>query len=315
MAYGTPETPDDVEAYLAHIRGGRQSSPEAVANLKRRYELVGGRTPLLEITRATGRALERELEAAEPGRYRVYVGMKHWHPFIGDVVRRMSTDGIGRAIAVTLAPHYSRMSVGAYRQAVESTVTTLDAPMHVTFVDSWHRQPAFIEMAANLVRDAIATFPAAAQHRVVTVFTAHSLPARIREWGDPYEAQLKESSQAVAARAGIKDWRMSWQSAGHTGEPWLGPDICEYLETLHAEGVRDVLQVPIGFVSDHLEILYDIDIEARRVAERLGMTLRRTSMPNDNPALIRTLAAVVAGAEGTAGARVERDAAIAGVAM
>jgi ferrochelatase len=301
MAYGTPETPDQVEAYFTHIRGGRTPSPESVARLRTRYELVGGRTPLLEITNDLRSALERELNAAAIGpAYRVYVGMKHWHPFIGDVVPGIVGDGIGELVAVALAPHYSRISIGGYRTALGNALALQSDAPPLQFVDSWHVHPQFVEFTAGRIAAAIADFPAAEHPRtdgdVVVLFSAHSLPARIREWDDPYEAQLLESCAAVASRAGVRDWRFAWQSAGQTGEPWLGPDIVDYLETMHGEGVRRVLSVPIGFVSDHLEIMYDIDYEARRKAESLGMTLRRTRMPNADPAFVRVLASVVTAA-------------------
>ncbi len=300
MAYGTPETLDQVEPYFTHIRGGRAPSVEAVARLRKRYELVGGRTPLLEITRNTARALEEALNAhAEDAgeRRTVYVGMKHWHPYIGDVMRMMAADGITRVTALTLAPHYSRISLGGYRKAMEDAQLALECSFDVTFVERWHAQPEFIEMMTALVRAGLEQFDASERESVLTVFSAHSLPVRIREWNDPYEQELLESSAATARAVGLADWRFAWQSAGETGEPWLGPDILDYLETLHAEGVRNVLQVPIGFVSEHLEILWDIDHEAKEKAAALGMKLRRTQLPNDSPAMVRALAAVIADAE------------------
>ena len=294
MAYGTPETPDDVAPYYTHIRGGRAPSGESVARLRRRYEIVGGRTPLLEITNKVREALEKELNTRQRGAgYRVYVGMKHWHPFIGDVVPRIVNDGASELVAVALAPHYSRISIGGYQNAVESAIGTLGRPVPLRFIRNWHLNPGFIELIAQRVNDSLAQWPASARARVTTVFSAHSLPERIREWRDPYEQQLLESCQTVASRAGIDNWRFAWQSAGETGEKWLGPDICDVLETLHGEGVRHVLSVPIGFVSDHLEILYDIDYEAKRKADALGMTLKRTRMPNVDPAFIDVLASVV----------------------
>ena len=294
MAYGTPETPDQVEAYFTHIRGGRTPSPEAVANLRHRYELVGGRTPLLAITEATRAALEEALNARAGGpRYRVYAGMKHWHPFIGEVMPRMAADGVREVLAIALAPHYSQISIGGYRKAVEESAAALGEPFTITFVDDWHLQPEYLDLIAEHIRAAREQFPAAERDNILTVFSAHSLPERIRTWDDPYERQLLASSKAVAERLGLRDWRFAWQSAGHTGEPWLGPDIVDYLDTLHAEGVRNVLQVPIGFVADHLEILYDIDYEAKNKAAELGMTLHRTAMPNATPGFIRTLQAIV----------------------
>lgn len=301
MAYGTPETPDQVEPYYTHIRGGRPPSAESVARLRQRYQLVGGRTPLLEITNAVRDALERELNADNGGRaYRVYVGMKHWRPFIGDVVPRIAADGVSEIIAIALAPHYSRISIGGYRSAVSEALLALVDPPTLRFVESWHLQPEFIEFSAARLAAAVSEFPAASppsgNDDLLTVFSAHSLPVRIREWDDPYERQLTESCAAIAERAGVKRWRFAWQSAGQTGEPWLGPDILDCLDSLHAEGARRVLSMPIGFVCDHLEVMYDIDYEARRKADALGMTLRRTRMPNADAGFIRVLASVVAAA-------------------
>jgi ferrochelatase len=297
LAYGTPETPDQVEPYFRHIRGGRSPSPDAVEHLKHRYELVGGRTPLLAITTDTARELEAALDRRAPGEYRTYIAMKHWHPFIADVIPRIAADGIRRVIAIVLAPHYSRMSVGGYRKylddAVEGIRATTTEPIEVTFVESWHLHPAFTDMMVDRVRDGLGAFAADTRSDVRVVFSAHSLPERIRTWNDPYEAQLRASCAAVAERLGLADWRFAWQSAGNTGEPWLGPDILEYLEALHDEGVRAVLSVPIGFVCDHLEVLFDIDREAVAKAAALGMTLRRTTMPNASPAMIAVLEALV----------------------
>jgi len=219
--------------------------------------------------------------------------MRHWNPYIADTMGRMREDGIREVSAVVLAPHYSKMSIGAYRQAVESANSELGEPFRVRFVDSWWRQPAFVTLIAGLVRQGLRKFPADDRDSVMVVFTAHSLPVGIREWGDPYEEQLTESSALVAREAGIASWRFAWQSAGGSQEPWLGPDIVEYLGELKGEGVRNVLQVPIGFVSDHLEVLYDIDVEAKERARSLGMTLERTALPNDSPEFIRVLIDVV----------------------
>jgi ferrochelatase len=297
MAYGTPETPDQVEPYFTHIRGGRTPSPEAVQRLQDRYTLVGGRTPLLDITLRVRDALERVLnERSTNGGYRVYVGMKHWHPFIGDVLPQVSADGVREIIALPLAPHYSRISIGGYRKAVDAALPSLPAPMDLRFVDNWHLNPAFVAFVAGRIRESLLQWPEQERRAVVTVFSAHSLPVRIREWNDPYETQLLDSCRAVAEAAGIDNWRFAWQSAGETGEPWLGPDIVDVVATMASEGVRHALSVPIGFVCDHLEVLYDIDHEASRKAEETGITLRRVRMPNDDPAFIDVLASVVAAA-------------------
>jgi ferrochelatase len=296
MAYGTPATADQVADYFTHIRGGRTPSPEAIAHLRHRYERVGGGTPLLEITEEVRTRLERALDDRGDPR-RVYVGMRHWHPFIAETVERMRDDGVRDVTAIAMAPHYSRMSIGAYEQALREAERNLSTGFESRVVQRWHTEPEFVEMMAALVRRARAEFPSDARDSVLTVFTAHSLPQRIREWNDPYEDELRASAAAVAACVGLSDWRFAWQSAGGTHEPWLGPDILEYLETLSEEGIRNVLQVPIGFVADHLEILYDIDVEAVERARSLGMTLRRTELPNASPELIETLVRVVERAE------------------
>jgi ferrochelatase len=292
MAYGTPENPDQVEGYFTHIRGGRAPSAEAVESLKERYRRVGGRTPLFAITNDVAGKLERKLNTGG-GRFRVYAGMKHWHPFIGDVMARMAADGVRRVVALALAPHHSRISIGGYRKAVDEAQAALGNRFDIEFVDWWHDSQRFRRMIAGLIGEALEKFPAEARNEVVVVFSAHSLPERIREWDDPYERQLHESSAAVAELAGASEWRFSFQSAGHTGEPWLGPDILDSLEKLSQEGKRYVLQVPIGFVSDHLEILYDIDFEAKERAVELGITFHRTELPNARDEFIEVLASEV----------------------
>ena len=300
MAYGSPETPGQVADYLTHIRGGRTPTDGAVTELTRRYERVGGRTPLLQITTAVARALEHALaeSSGDEGSFRVHVGMKHWHPFIGDVVPQLVDDGADRLIAIPLAPHYSRISIGGYRRALEDALRVLGWPLDATLVESWHLQAELISVLSTLVAEALSRFDGARAGDITTVFSAHSLPVRIRDWGDPYESQLAETSEAVARAARVRDRRFAWQSAGHTGEPWLGPDVCEYLENLAEEGVRRVLVAPVGFVSDHLEILYDLDVEARDRAERLGIELKRTEMPNARPDFVAALVRLVRAAEG-----------------
>ena len=292
MAYGTPDRLEDVEAYFTHIRGGRKPSPDAVANLVARYQRVGGGTPLRRISEEVRSGLEEALAAADES-HRVYLGMKHWHPYIADTMARMQADGVRDVTCIALAPHCSRMSVGAYCSTVEEANRALSEPFALRFVTSWYDQPRFIDMMANAVRSALLHFPEAEREGVAVIFTAHSLPERIRTWGDTYEAELAESSAQVARRALIGPWRFAWQSAGGTHEPWIGPDVLEELELVRQERVRNVLLVPIGFVSDHLEVLYDIDIEAKEKARSLGMRLERTTLPNASPAFIRVLVDVV----------------------
>jgi ferrochelatase len=291
MAYGSPQTPADVEPYFTHIRHGTPS-PEAIANLQERYARVGGVTPLHRHTDAVADKL-RDMLAAEGTPIPVYVGMKHWHPFIRDAVTRMYEDGIRHARAIVLAPHYSKMSIGQYRAYLDEAIAALPEPMTIDLVESWHRQPEYVEMMAGLVREGLAKFPASERDDVRVVFSAHSLPLRIRSWGDPYESELRESARRVAEHADVETWGWAWQSAGATGEPWLGPDILDYLDELAAAGVRRVLQVPIGFVSEHLEVLFDIDLEAKAKAAALGMHLERSELPNARPEFIAAVRAAL----------------------
>jgi protoporphyrin/coproporphyrin ferrochelatase len=274
MAYGSPERLDDVPAYYADIRGGRPIAAEHLADLVERYRRLGveDSNPLNEITEATRAALERELQLP------VYTGMKHWTPRIADAAARAAA--ADRVVGLVLAPHYSALSIKGYRDQLEEA---LDGRAELHFVDSWHDDDAFVNVLADKVRGTDAH----------VVFTAHSLPARILEHGDPYNEQLLETSRLVAERAGIDDWSFSFQSESPTGEPWLGPDILDHLRSLHADGVTTVLVCPVGFVSDHLEIRWDIDVEAMELAHELGLDLTRIEMPNDEPAFIEALAGIV----------------------
>jgi ferrochelatase len=276
MAYGSPSSPDDVRPYLEDVRGGRPVSDEAVAELAGRYRRIGGRSPLDEVTEAQRAALERELGMP------VFVGMKHWRPRIAEAVDAALAGGASRVIGVVLAPHYSRMSVGEYRERLEAA---LDERAKLLLVESWHDEPAFVDVVADRLQGTDAW----------VVFTAHSLPERILADGDPYRDQLLETSQLVAERAGLEQWSFAFQSASATGEPWLGPDVLEELERLSGEGVPKVLVAPVGFVSDHLEILWDLDVEAREKADELGLELARMQSLNDDPEFIRALAGVVRG--------------------
>jgi protoporphyrin/coproporphyrin ferrochelatase len=274
MAYGSPEHPEDIPAYFEGIRGGRPVRPEAVAELTERYRRIGGRSPLNDITEAQRAALEEETGLP------VYVGMKHWSPWIADAVDVALADGAERIVALVLAPHYSRMSIGGYRDRLE---TALDGRAELVFVESWHDHEPYVELLAERVRGTDAH----------VVFTAHSLPERILADDDPYRDQLLETSQLIAERAGVEHWSFAYQSESRTGEPWLGPDILDELDALYEDGVRKVLVAPVGFVSDHLEILWDIDVEAREKAAALGLELDRIESLNVDPAFIRALADLV----------------------
>lgn len=279
MAYGSPERPEDVPAYFSDIRGGRPVRQEAVDELVQRYRRIGGTSPLNRITEAQRSGL------AEATGLPVYVGMKHWHPWIPEAVERALDDGAGRLVGLVLAPHYSRMSIGGYRDRLEQA---LGGRAELDFVESWHDHAPFVDLLAKRVRGTDAH----------VVFTAHSLPARILAEGDPYRDQLLETSRLVAERAGVAEWSFAFQSESPTGEPWLGPDILAELESLHARGARKVLIAPVGFVCDHLEILWDLDVEAREKAAEIGLELDRIELPNSDPAFIDALAALVEKASG-----------------
>jgi ferrochelatase len=260
MAYGTPTSEKDMEAYLADIRHGRKPTQTAVENLIERYRKIGGRSPLLDISNAQASALEKSL-VTRGMETRVYVGMKHWHPYVGEVIPRIVNESFRRIVALVLAPHYSDISIGGYRQALDKALAATGS-LRADFVESWYDHPQFHRAVAEKVKFALEQFPRPAN--VELLFTAHSLPERILEQHDPYPSQLHRSCQAVADLLHLDHWSFAYQSAGHTDEKWLGPDILESLRELSQRGkVADVLVVPIGFVADHLEILYDIDVEAQ----------------------------------------------------
>jgi ferrochelatase len=273
MAYGSPERLADVPAYYADIRGGRPIRPELLADLTERYRRLGveEHNPLNAITEETRAALERELGIP------VLNGMKHWAPRIADAAEAALATGATTVVGLVLAPHYSRMSIGGYRAQLEEA---LAGRAELAFVESWHDEPGLVELLADRVRGTDAH----------VVFTAHSLPARILDEGDPYQEQLLETSRLVADAAGLADWSFSYQSESATGEPWLQPDILDHLAALDA---RDVLVCPVGFVADHLEIRWDLDTEAAERATELGIRFARIEMPNAEPAFVRVLAGIV----------------------
>jgi len=285
MAYGTPATRADVEAYYTHVRRGRPPAPEQLADLQRRYEAIGGTSPLLERTEAQARGVQAALDAH--GSFTVELGMKHAPPFIEDAVERLVDRGVSRAVGVVLAPHYSRLSVGEYEDRAR---TAAGERLGIAMVPSWYDAPPYLDALAERVQRALTTLP----NRTEVVFTAHSLPARIVNEGDPYPDQLRWTAEAVAERAGVERWRVAWQSAGRTPEPWIEPDIGEVLDELAALDETDgVLVCPAGFTSDHLEILYDLDVEARSRADTLGLAFARTESLNDDPRLSQAVADAV----------------------
>ncbi|MBA2474397.1 MAG: ferrochelatase [Actinobacteria bacterium] len=276
MAYGSPERLEDVPAYYADIRGGRPIRPELLEDLVERYRRLGieDGSPLNAVTEEARAALERELGLP------VYTGMRHWTPRIAEAAARALDGGAERVVGLVLAPHYSRMSIGRYRALLEEA---LAGRAELRFIESWGADPGFVDLLAERIRGTGAH----------VVFTAHSLPARIVDEGDPYRDQLLETARLVSARAGVTDWSFSFQSESPTGEPWLGPDILDHLTALHGRGVTDVLLCPVGFVADHLEIRWDLDTEARERAAELGLRLERIELPNAEPAFIAVLARLV----------------------
>jgi ferrochelatase len=276
MAYGSPERLADVPAYYADIRGGRPIKPEHLDDLVDRYRRLGieDSNPLNAITEETRAGLERALDLP------VFTGMKHWEPHIADAADRAVATGATTVAGLVLAPHYSRLSIAGYRDQLEGALAGRSA---LEFVESWYDDPGLVAFLADRVRGTTAH----------VVFTAHSLPARILDEGDPYKDQLLETSQLVADAAGVDDWSFSFQSESPTGEPWLGPDILDHLADLSAQGHDDVLVCPVGFVSDHLEIRWDIDTEAQERARELGLRLDRIEMPNADARFVEVLAEIV----------------------
>lgn len=295
MSYGTPETMEGIEEYYTDIRRGHPPTPEQLAELKGRYEaIVGGVFPLRANTDNQVKALQQalnELSRTNETDYEFvcYQGLKHVAPHIEDGVKQMSADGIKQGVGIVLAPHYSSMSLGEYIKRARTEAEKHGISMK--FVEEYHLNPSLIEAISQNVDAKLKLFEEAGATRdqVKVLFSAHSLPARILEMGDPYRDQLLETSKAVAAKLGITNWQFTWQSAGRTSEPWLGPDVLETLKTLSEEQVEDVLVAPVGFVSDHLEVLYDLDIEAKAIAKELDMRLMRIDMLNSNPLYIKAL--------------------------
>ncbi len=292
MAHGSPDSLEEVAPFLEHVRGGRLTPPALVEEIREHYRLIGGRSPLLDLTRAQGWALEERLNT-DGGRFRAYVGMRNWHPFIKDAVKQMVADGVRSVVAVSLAPQYSRLSVGAYRQALETAQTELGVRLDVTHVDSWHDHPLLLQAFAEGVQEAFVRLPADARGQVHTIFTAHSLPERVLKEGDPYPREVERTAAGVAKLLGLSAWDLGYQSQGATAEPWLGPTLEELLGRCAIRGQRRVLLVPVGFVCDHMEILYDIDMVAQQMAKEKGLSLTRTTSLNTSPRFIEALADIV----------------------
>jgi protoporphyrin/coproporphyrin ferrochelatase len=299
MAYGTPRSPDEVEAYYTHIRRGRPPSPEELADLQQRYEAIGGVSPLATLTARQADAIGAALAGAEPGVWRVGLGNKHVAPFLEDAVAEMAADRPDVVVGLVMAPHWSRASVGQYHERAGQTAADRGVPY--VGVDHWHDVDAWLDAQAVRVRAALAGLPPATR----VLFSAHSLPERALV-DDHYADQLATSAGAIAARVGLADppgWSLAWQSAGRTPEPWRGPDVTEVLRQLGKdkdEHLDGVLVCPQGFVTDHLEVLYDLDVQAAEVAADAGLAFARTASIDDDPAVMRALADLVRSAAGSA---------------
>ena len=291
MAYGGPSSLDEIPGYLADIRHGRPTPRAVVDEITESYRAIGGRSPLLEVTQQQVAALQEELGDS----FRCYLGMRHWSPWIEDVVGEMAEDGIADAVSLVLAPHFSALSVARYQQKVADGLELYRARIRFEHVPSYHDAPGLVDAFASRVVDGISRWPAGERDGVHVVFSAHSLPQRVLAAGDPYGEQCLETARLVAELAGLADERWSWayQSAGRTPEPWAGPDLGEHLAALASRGVRAVVSVPVGFVSDHVELLFDIDHKAEAVAAELGMRLERPPALNDDPVFIAALAELV----------------------
>ncbi|MBP1947309.1 ferrochelatase [Virgibacillus litoralis] len=293
MAYGTPNKEEDILPYYTHIRHGRKPSEEALQDLKDRYKAIGGISPLAKITQEQAKALEVNLNASQDEvEYSVYIGLKHIAPFIEDAVEQMAEDGINEAVSLVLAPHYSTFSVKSYNSRANDEAEKYG--INIESVESWYDEPGFIEHWSNQINAVYDEMSAEEREKAVLVVSAHSLPEKILQNGDPYPDQLKETARLISEKTGIKDYAIGWQSEGNTPDPWLGPDVQDLTRDLYEQkGYRSFVYAPVGFIADHLEVLYDNDYECKVVCDELGANYYRPEMPNVHPDFIATLSNVV----------------------
>lgn len=297
MIMGGPDSLDNVEPFLLDVRGGRPTPPELVEDIRARYRATGGKSPAVDITRRVAEKLEQRLNRFASGRYRVHVGLRHWHPFIKEAFAELMADDPEQVIGVCMAPQQSSLSTGAYRKKVEEARQALGSHCPVSFIGSWNRHPGLIAGIVEQIRQALRLFPTEARAAVPVLFTAHSLPERIVAMKDPYPEEVKGTVDAVTAQLDAQPTRFAYQSQGRSREPWLGPTVESVLEALHQDGHRQVLVAPIGFICDHVETLYDIDIELKQLAASRGIHLERMPMLNDSEVLVQTLADIVSAHE------------------
>ncbi|MCP1449942.1 ferrochelatase [Priestia sp. YIM B13446] len=294
MAYGTPYKEEDIERYYTHIRRGRKPSLEALEDLQNRYEAIGGISPLAKITQQQMESLEKRLnEVQDEIEFKAYLGLKHIEPFVEDAVEAMHKDGIKEAVSIVLAPHFSTFSVKSYNGRAKETAEKLGGPI-IHSVESWYSEPKFIQYWATRVKQTFDLIDEKKRQKAVLIVSAHSLPEKIIAAGDPYPNQLQETADLIAQAAGIEHYEIGWQSAGNTPEPWIGPDVQDLTRELHEEkGYTSFVYTPVGFIADHLEVLYDNDYECKVVTDEIGADYYRPEMPNAQPEFIDGLATVV----------------------
>lgn len=287
MAYGTPYKEDDIERYYTHIRRGRPPTPEALEELTGRYRAIGGISPLAKITQDQAEALLVRLnEVQDDIDFKLYIGLKHIEPFVEDAVEQMHKDGITEAVSIVLAPHFSTFSVKSYNGRAKETAEKLGGP-HITSVESWYNEPKFIQYWTEKVSETFSSMSAEDREKACLIVSAHSLPEKIISNGDPYPDQLKETADLIAQAAGVENYEVGWQSAGQTPEPWIGPDVQDLTRELHEQkGYTTFVYTPVGFVTDHLEVLFDNDYECRVVTDEIGAKYYRPEMPNTQPLFI-----------------------------
>ncbi|MBT2759402.1 ferrochelatase [Mesobacillus foraminis] len=294
MAYGTPYKEEDIERYYTHIRHGRRPSDELLEDLKNRYEAIGGISPLAEITRKQAEKLEEALNVLQDEyEFKMYLGLKHIEPFVEDAVKQMHEDGIEEAVSIVLAPHFSTFSVKSYNGRAKAEAEKLGGPSIIS-VESWYDEPKFNQYWIDRVKETFDSMPSDEKENSVLIVSAHSLPEKILQSGDPYPDQLKKTAELIAEGAGVKNCEIGWQSAGNTPEPWLGPDVQDLTRDLFEKhGYKAFVYVPAGFVAEHLEVLYDNDYECKVVTEEIGASYYRPEMPNAQPQFIDALAEVI----------------------
>lgn len=294
MAYGTPYEEADIERYYTHIRHGRKPSEEMLEDLRSRYKAIGGISPLAKITEEQAYGLQNRLnEIQDDVEFHAYIGLKHIEPFIEDAVEQMHNDGIKEAVSLVLAPHFSTFSVKSYNERAKETAEKLGG-LTITSIESWYKEPKFIDYWVERLSETYASMKEDERNAACLIVSAHSLPEKILQYGDPYPEQLKETADLIASKAGIKEYAIGWQSAGNTPDPWLGPDVQDLTRDLYNEkGYKAFVYVPVGFVAEHLEVLYDNDYECKVVTEEVGASYYRPPMPNSQPQFIDALATVV----------------------